>query len=320
MTFTSRNRPTGFYLDQTGTNQHIVFMGSRSPREAPAQASLPFKKTGSITMPSPTEITTSQLARLIGTPACPKIVDVSIDVDFSDDPYLIPTAIRHPFDEIETLCFDHPEQTVVVICQKGLKLSQGAAAILRTMGISAQNLEGGNHAWRDANLMRIPNDIIPWKASKRTLWVTRHRPKIDRIACPWLIRRFVDPHAQFMYVSPSQVIPVAEKFSAIPFDVENVSWSHNGDECTFDTMIKKFALNSRPLELLANIVRGTDTNQHNLAPECAGLLAVSVGLSRMYKDDLQQMEAGFLLYDALYRWARDGQNEIHNSATNTAKN
>ena len=267
-------------------------------------------------MPSPTEITASQLSRLIGTPACPKIVDVSIDADFADDPYLIPTAIRHPFDQIETLSLDYPDQNVAVICQKGLKLSQGAAAILRTMGINAQNLEGGNFAWRDARLMRVPNSNIPWKASNQTLWVTRHRPKIDRIACPWLIRRFVDANAQFMFVSPSQVIPVAEKFSATPFDVENVTWSHSGDKCTFDIMIKMFDLNSKPLEALANIVRGADTNRHDLAPECAGLLAASVGLSRMYKDDLQQMEAGFMLYDALYRWARDGQNETHDWPTN----
>lgn len=271
-------------------------------------------------MPSPTEITTSQLSRLIGTPARPKIVDVSIDTDFLDDPFLIPTAIRHPFDQIETLSLDYADQNVVVICQKGLKLSQGAAAILRTKGINAQSLHGGNYAWRDAKLMRTSNRNIPWNTSGRTLWVTRHRPKIDRIACPWLIRRFVDPYAQFMFVSPSQVIPVAEKFAAIPFDVENSSWSHVGDKCTFDTMIERFALHNEPLKKLASIVRGADTNKHNISPECAGLLAVSVGLSRMYKNDLQQMEAGFIIYDALYRWARDGQNETHDWPTNKQKN
>jgi rhodanese-related sulfurtransferase len=269
-------------------------------------------------VPSPTEITPSQLSRLIGTPACPKIIDVSIDADFSDDPFLIPTAIRHPFDQIENLSINDPNQTVIVICQKGLKLSQGAAAILRTMGINALNLQGGNYAWRDAGFMRVPNDAIPWKNANDTLWVTRHRPKIDRIACPWLIRRFVDPNARFMYVSPTQVLPVAEKFNATPFDVENTAWSHNDDKCTFDTMLEKFALKSDPLQKLATIVRGTDTNKHNLAPECAGLLAASVGLSRMYKDDLQQMEAGFMLYDALFRWARDGQNETHEWPSNKA--
>jgi hypothetical protein len=123
-----------------------------------------------------------------------------------------------------------------------------------------------------------------------------------------------------MYVTPSQVIPGAEKFKATPFDVENVTWSHEGAKCTFDIMIKKFALDSKPLSKVADVVRGTDTNQHSLAPECAGLLAVSVGLSRMYKDDLQQMEAGFMLYDALYRWARDGRNETHGWPTNKVAN
>jgi rhodanese-related sulfurtransferase len=266
-------------------------------------------------VPSPTEITPSQLSRLIGTPACPKIIDVSIDADFFEDPFLIPTAIRHPFDQINSIAVDDPNQSIVIICQKGLKLSQGAAAILRTLGLKSQNLQGGNYAWRDAGLMRVPNNSIPWQASRDTLWVTRHRPKIDRIACPWLIRRFVDPNAKFLFVSPSQVLPVAEKFGATPFDVEEAEWSHNGDKCTFDTMLEKFTLKSAALEKLAETVRGADTNRHTLAPECAGLLAVSVGLSRMYKDDLQQMEAGFLLYDALYRWARDGQNETHDSPT-----
>lgn len=270
-------------------------------------------------MSSPTEITNIQLLRLIGTPSCPVIIDVSIDADFSDDPYLIPTAMRHPYDQIETLAADHIGKKVVVICQKGLKLSQGAAAILRTKGVDAQNLEGGNYAWRDAGFMRVPNSIIPWEAQNHTLWVTRHRPKIDCIAYPWLICRFVDPNAQFMYVSPSQVIPVAEKFNATPFDVEGVPWSRHDDKCTFDTMINNFALNSEPLEKLAEIVRCTDANNHNLAPECAGLLAMSVGLSRMFKDDLQQMEAGFMLYDALYRWARDGQSETHDWPANKAK-
>jgi rhodanese-related sulfurtransferase len=271
-------------------------------------------------MPSPTQITPTQLLRLIGTPNCPAIIDVSIDADFSVDPYLIPTAMRHPYDEVETLTADLICKKVVVICQKGLKLSQGAAAILRNQGIDAQNLEGGNYAWRDAGFMRVPNSIIPWNTQKRTLWVTRHRPKIDRIACPWLIRRFIDPNAQFMFVSPSQVIPVSEKFGATAFDVEGVPWSHNGAKCTFDTMIEQFSLFSDPLKKLADIVRGADTNDHTVSPECAGLLAISVGLSRMYKDDLQQMEAGFLLYDALYRWSRDGQNETHESLINKAKN
>ena len=134
---------------------------------------------------------------------------------------------------------------------------------------------------------------------------------IDRIACPWLIRRFVDPTAQFLFVSPSEVLAVADRFNATPFDVPDVAWSHQGDLCTFDTMVAAFDLKTEPLLRLATIVRAADTDRHDLAPEAAGLLAVSLGLSRMYRDDLQQLEAGIAVYDAFYRWARDARDESH---------
>ncbi|MGI9450863.1 MAG: chromate resistance protein ChrB domain-containing protein [Geminicoccaceae bacterium] len=263
-------------------------------------------------MSSPTQITVPQLSRLIGMPNAPILIDVCIDEDFRDDPRLIPTAIRHPFQDIASLAPKLEGERVVVICQKGKKLSQGAVAILRTYGIAAENLEGGNVAWRDAGLPLVPAEKLPPRnAEGQTVWVTRHRPKIDRIACPWLIRRFVDRHAQFLFVAPAEVMDVAEKFNATPFDVEDVFWSHRGDRCSFDTMIEEFELETQPLSRLATIVRGADTNRHDLAPEAAGLLAASLGLSRMYRDDLAQLEAGMLLYDAFYRWARDATDEGH---------
>jgi len=143
------------------------------------------------------------------------------------------------------------------------------------------------------------------------VWVTRLRPKIDRIACPWLIRRFVDPSAQFLFVGASEVLAVAEKFNATPFDIEDVFWSHRDDQCSFDTMLKEFGLGSEALQRLATIVRGADTNRLELAPECAGLLAASLGLSRMFSNDLEQLDAGLLFYDAWYRWARDATRERH---------
>ena len=124
------------------------------------------------------------------------------------------------------------------------------------------------------------------------MWVTRSRSKIDRIACPWLIRRFVDPHAVFLFVAPPEVVGVAKRFGGVPFDIENVFWSHRGDTCTFDTMVEEFGLGTPPLLHLATIVRGADTARPDLAPEAPGLLAASLGLSRMYADDLQQLEAG----------------------------
>jgi hypothetical protein len=149
-------------------------------------------------------------------------------------------------------------------------------------------------------------------AAGRTLWVTRARPKIDRIACPWLIRRFADPRAVFLFVAPSEVVAVADRFGATPFDVEGVFWSHRGPLCTFDVMVEEFGLGSPALDRLAAIVRGADTARPDLAPEAAGLLAASLGFSRLHDDDLVQLEAATPLYDALYLWARDGSAETHN--------
>jgi len=252
------------------------------------------------------EISPANLMRLVGTPQSPAIVDVCIDDDFAEDPHLIPGAFRHPYGDLAGLTARLGDRDTVVVCQKGLKLSHGVAAYLRAQGTSAQVVAGGNVAWRDAGLPRVPAAKIP-----ASLWVTRHRPKIDRIACPWLIRRFIDPTAQFLFVPPSSVAGVAEKFGATPFDTDIAPWTHEGEKCTFDVMIAAFGLTHPALEALALIVRGADTDQHDLAPQVAGLLAISVGLSRMYRDDTQQLEAGMILYDALYRWARDGQDEGH---------
>jgi hypothetical protein len=173
--------------------------------------------------------------------------------------------------------------------------------------VRAEVLDGGSEGWRAAGLPRIPVARIP----SGGLWVTRHRPKVDRIACPWLIRRFVDPAARFLFVAPSEVMGVADRFGATPFDVADVFWSHRSETCTFDTMVQEFGLGFDAMDRLATLVRAADTDRHDLAPQAAGLLALSVGLSRLYKDDLEQLDAGLGLYDALYRWARDGFDEGH---------
>ncbi|WP_417518599.1 chromate resistance protein ChrB domain-containing protein [Minwuia sp.] len=269
-------------------------------------------------MASPTEITIQQLSRLIGTPDAPVIIDVCIDADFALDPRIIPGAIRQPFDRIEALVPRLQGQRAVVYCQKGLKLSQGAAALLRASGVRAESLAGGQWGWRDAVQPLVPVARLPVPdAEGRTVWVTRHRPKIDRLACPWLIRRFVDRRARFLFVSPSEVGAVAGKFGATPFDADDAVWRHDGDHCTFDAMLDGFGLKTDALARLALIVRGADTSRHDLAPECAGLLAVSLGLSRMYRNDLAMLEAGFAIYDALYRWARDASDETHDETHGT---
>lgn len=263
-------------------------------------------------MAAPNEITVSQLLRLTGTPEAPVIVDISIDPDFADDPYLIPGSFRHPHTDLPGMIDRLAGRPCVITCQRGIKLSQGIVALLRSDGHQAEYLSGGMYGWRDhKDTQRIPASALPAPIGGSTLWVTRHRPKIDRIACPWLIRRFVDPDARFLFVSPAEVLGVADRFSATAFDVEDVFWSHRDDKCTFDTMIEEFQLHSPPLDRLAQVVRAADTDRHDLAPQAAGLLAISVGLSRQYKDDTEQLEAGMAIYDALYRWARDGFDEGH---------
>jgi hypothetical protein len=142
-------------------------------------------------------------------------------------------------------------------------------------------------------------------------WITRERPKIDRIACPWLIRRFVDNDAEFIYVPKEKVFEEAQKINAIPYDIPGAEYSHYGDRCTFDYIVKKHHLSDPALLQLAVIVRGADTDRFDLAPQAAGLWAISAGLSYNYKDDHEQLEIGLKIYDALYSWAKYVQSEKH---------
>jgi hypothetical protein len=142
-------------------------------------------------------------------------------------------------------------------------------------------------------------------------WITRERPKIDRIACPWLILRFIDPKAEFLYVPAADVIRIAESTGATPFDVEGVELSHEGPLCSFDAILKKYGLADPALQDIATIVRGADTARLDLAPQAAGLLAISLGLSHNFKDDHEQLKHGLVLYDALYAWARHVRSETH---------
>ncbi|QIG95425.1 MULTISPECIES: chromate resistance protein ChrB domain-containing protein [unclassified Bradyrhizobium] len=271
-------------------------------------------------MSSYTSISSEKLSRLIGTAKAPVLVDVRVDEDFTADPQLIPGAIRHSHLDVQDWAPRLSGQSVVVICQKGQKLSEGTAAWLRCGNIAAEVLEGGHLGWKAAELPTVPADRIPKRDGRgRTVWVTRSRPKIDRIACPWLIRRFVDPAAVFLFVASAEVDAVAERFGATPFDIENVFWSHRGDLCTFDVMVKEFGLATPALERLATMVRAADTARLDLSPEAPGLLAASLGLSRMFDDDLEQLSAGMLLYDAFYRWCRDATRETHNWPTSKVK-
>lgn len=264
-------------------------------------------------MSSNISISAAQLLKLVGLPDAPVIIDVRIPDDVAADPRRLPGSDSRSHTDVSVWANAYAGQRVVVSCQRGLKLSEGVAAWLRHHGIAAENLTGGFEAWRDAGGLLLRSATLPPRdAAGRSVWVTRTRPKVDRIACPWLIRRFVDRHAVFLFVSPSEVAAVAERFAATPFDIEGVFWSHRGERCTFDVMIEEFGLATPALDRLATIVRAADTATLETVPEAAGFLAASLGLSRMFRDDLAQLDAGMLLYDAMYRWCRDASEETHN--------
>lgn len=143
-------------------------------------------------------------------------------------------------------------------------------------------------------------------------WITRERPKIDRIACPWLISRFIDPAAEFLYVPAADVLKVAAETGATPYDIPGVEMTHVGELCSFDAFLSKHALHDPALQQLATIVRGADTSRLDLAPQSAGLYAVSLGLSQVFKDDHEMLRHGLVVYDALYAWCKTCQAETHN--------
>lgn len=263
-------------------------------------------------MPSNTEISVQQLVRLVGTSSAPMIVDVRTKAEFEADPRLLPGALRRDPHSVETWVGDFAGKDAVVVGSESGPAAQAVAAWLRHFSCRAETLEGGFEAWRKAGALLFGIAALPPPDDRgRTVWVTRTRPKIDRIACPWLIRRFIDPSAVFLFVDADRVAAVSTMFQATPFDIEGAFWSHRGEQCTFDTMLEEFGLASDALARLATIVRGADTDRRELAPQAAGLLAVSLGLSRMYRDDLEQLDASMALYDALYRWCRDAVQETH---------
>jgi len=187
---------------------------------------------------------------------------------------------------------------VVVYCVHGHEVSQGVAQAL-----GARYLEGGIEHW-DGERMAKP-------AGAPTRWVTRERPKVDRIACPWLIRRFIDPAAEFLYVPAAEVTRVAKERSAIAYDVPEVEFSHVGGRCSFDAFLYRYRLADPALQELALIVRGADTNRPDLAPQSAGLVSISLGLSALFADDREMLEHGMVVYDALHAWCRSDKNEVH---------
>jgi len=226
------------------------------------------------------------------------LIDVRRQDAFARDPVVIPGALRRlPEALAEWVADVEPWRPVVVYCVHGHDVSQNAAAALRDRGIGARHLDGGIEGWRALGL-----PVTPYAPPSR--WVTRARPKIDRIACPWLVRRFVDPAAEFAYVAAGDVLRHAAAHDATPFDVPDVAYGHVGDRCSFDAFISRHALDDAALAQLARIVRAADTGTPDTAPEAAGLLAMSMGLSTLFADDHAMLRAGMLVYDSLYASCR----------------
>ena len=236
-------------------------------------------------------ITAAELKQSLRTSTPPLVIDVRRNARFLESPYFIKGALRRDPERLEEWKRALPNADIVVYCVHGHEVSQNAAKAL-----GARYLEGGIEHWREEG-----GETIAKPVGAPTRWVTRERPKIDRIACPWLIRRFIDADAKFLYVPAAQVKETAQ---AIPFDVPGAEFGHHGERCSFDAFIEQFNLRDAALDRLARIVRAADTHRLDLAPEAAGLLAISTGLGKTIADDHALLEHGMAVYDALYAACR----------------
>jgi rhodanese-related sulfurtransferase len=253
-------------------------------------------------------ISPRELYQQLGTAQAPTLIDVRKPADYAASDRCIVSAVHRAPEDVARWGKELPAgRPVVVHCVRGHQVSQGAAAALAAAGHDVSFLAGGIVGWSEAGL-----------ATRRKVggatdkWVTRERPKIDRIACPWLIARFIDPNAEFIYVPEARVAAVAKETGAIPYDVKGVEYTHEGERCSFDTILRIQDIHDAALDRLATIVRGADTSRHDLAAQCGGLFAISLGLSANFSDDHEMLAHGMVMYDALYTWCRSLQAETHN--------
>ena len=249
-------------------------------------------------------ITAAELRAGLGGATPPIVIDARRRSAFMASSEMVGGALRRDPEEVGAWAKSLPSASgVVVYCVHGREVSQNAAAALGQAGIKARYLEGGlEEGWKTAGgaLDRKP-------VNAATRWVTRERPKIDRIACPWLIARFIDPQAEFLYVPATEVPKAAAERDATPYDVANVHFGHEGERCSFDAFLKHYRLAEPALQALATIVRGADTSRLDLTPQSPGLLAISQGLSRNFGDDHEMLAHGMVMYDALYTWCREAR-------------
>jgi rhodanese-related sulfurtransferase len=249
----------------------------------------------------------------IGSSLSPLVLDVRRDPAFDADARLVAGALR-PREDVVAFAKRHAVgRAVIAYCVHGHEVGQNAARALSAAGYDAAYLEGGIAAWDAAGLPTIKRHP-EWQVPGGSRWITRERPKIDRIACPWLIQRFIDPLASFDYVPSARVFEEAAARKAVPYDIPGAEITHRGERCSFDALIEDFALHDPALDLLATIVRGADTDRLDLAPQSAGLVAASLGLSKRFTHDHEMLAQALPLYDGLYAWCRsqcEGDTERH---------
>ena len=262
--------------------------------------------------PSPHSLSPQQFLALTGRSDSPLVIDVRREAHFAESERILCSARRCAPEAVAKFAQDHVPQDAVLYCAHGHEVSAQAAATLRAAGWNARFLQGGIEGFVESGLptlrKRADLGVTGEKASR---WITRERPKIDRIACPWLIRRFIDPRAEFFYVPTAQVFEEAVRLGAVAYDIPGAPISHEAVHCSFDSLLAAFELRARPLDQLARIVRGADTDRLDLAAQSAGLLALSLGLSRLHQDDHAMLQAALPLYDALYAWCQGAQLETH---------
>lgn len=262
---------------------------------------------------APFFISPDELVSCLGSPDWPQVIDVRAAEVRAVQPDLPASLWVANCSGAAVAALIDPARPVVVACKAGLNRSQRTAGELRAMGIPARVLSGGSLAFAAAGHPVLPRAAVEaWGGPGRT-WVTRQRPKIDRVACPWLISRFLDPTAQFLFVDPDQVLAVAADVGGTAFDTPGAPIEHDGPRCSFDTLLDAIGLSGfAPLADLAVLVRSADTDDLTLSREAAGYLAVSLGLSALAGDDDHAMlRHGFVVLDGLYAWITRARTETH---------
>lgn len=253
-------------------------------------------------------ISPKALIDLRAGPDAPLLIDVRREAAFRAAPDMAAGALQRDPVNVEVWAAElPPDAAIAVYCVHGHEVSRNVAKALCGHGLDARFVEDGI----EEGLRTAGSAMIAKPKDGATRWMTRERPKVDRIACPWLIRRFIDPGAEFLYVPAAEVKTRAAETQAIPYDVPDTAFTHDGPLCSFDAFIRTYRLTDPALLQLATIVRGADTGEPGLSPQSPGLAALSLGLSRLIGDDHAQLEKGMVMYDALYLWCREGKNERH---------